>query len=337
VSSRFRMPESRASSSDGRGAKRHRARPVVLTLGTLLVAALAYGLFQGGASAGSGHLASCASVQHGTVSYGGYGGQGGYGGYGGYGGHGGYGGYGGYQGCPPVPLSVHITSGPPSTTTDVTATFTWDSTPPGYPGPYECSVDGQVVANPCKSPYTTSQLALGQHKFTVDVPVKGGNGPSDSYGWTIVAPSQVTGQPGGGGSSSSGGNPPSNPPPDHTPPVIRIHGQTIFSLRALLKHGILIPITCNEPCTIQLQLLLAHGLAHHLGLAAHHPVVIGKAHGHLKGAGTLKLRLKVSHKAARHLRHLLHRHGVLRATVQANGTDNAGNKSSRHKRIKLKH
>lgn len=101
----------------------------------------------------------------------------------------------------PVADSVTITSGPPSPTTQTSATFTFVGT--GAATHFRCALDAAAAA-PCTSPSSYSGLATGTHTFAVfgyrgDVSV----GVSDRRQWTITAPAPP---------------PPSPPPPSPSPP-----------------------------------------------------------------------------------------------------------------------
>jgi hypothetical protein len=71
---------------------------------------------------------------------------------------------------PPLgsPPDTSITSGPPASTTDTTASFTFTANegPPVSPVTFECHIDGAAFA-PCTSPQVVSGLGLGGHTFEV--------------------------------------------------------------------------------------------------------------------------------------------------------------------------
>lgn len=105
--------------------------------------------------------------------------------------------------------SVTITSGPPSPTTQTSATFTFVGT--GAATHFRCALDS-AAATACTSPRSYSGLAPGTHTFAVfgyrgDVSV----GVSDRRQWTITAP--VPPPP-----SPSPPPPAPSPPPPPTPP-----------------------------------------------------------------------------------------------------------------------
>src|SRR5690349_2114103 len=94
--------------------------------------------------------------------------------------------------------TVTITSGPSDPTTSTDATFTWTVVAARWAA-RECSLDdGPFVA--CSSPTTFTDLALGQHTFTVRTTRRNGEVHSDSASWTIVTASglptvDITDQP----------------------------------------------------------------------------------------------------------------------------------------------
>ncbi|WNG33155.1 adhesin [Archangium violaceum] len=85
-----------------------------------------------------------------------------------------------------------ITSGPVGTTSENSATFTFDSNEPGVT--YECSLDGADFA-PCSSPVTFTGLSEGEH--TVQVRARDAAGNVDATPatrtWTVSADSGNTG------------------------------------------------------------------------------------------------------------------------------------------------
>jgi hypothetical protein len=77
-----------------------------------------------------------------------------------------------------------ITGGPPATTTETTATFTWalaDATN------FECKLDSGDFTG-CMSGQTYQELATGPHTFEVRATSDEGAGPAATHSWTIVAP-----------------------------------------------------------------------------------------------------------------------------------------------------
>jgi hypothetical protein len=87
----------------------------------------------------------------------------------------------------PVPPDTSIVSGPPATTTDTVATFTFAADQPGVG--YECSLDGAAFAG-CETPHEVAGLAVGSHELAaraVDPADKVDPTPA-TYAWTVEAP-----------------------------------------------------------------------------------------------------------------------------------------------------
>jgi RNA polymerase sigma factor (sigma-70 family) len=84
-----------------------------------------------------------------------------------------------------TPPSATITSGPPTSTTETGATFSFTA---GEPASFTCGLDGSGFS-PCSSPKGYQGLATGQHTFTVRATDAAGNtGAPASYSWTITPP-----------------------------------------------------------------------------------------------------------------------------------------------------
>ena len=82
--------------------------------------------------------------------------------------------------------SVTLTSTPPASTTDTSASFAFSANESGVA--YECSLDGVAYAA-CTSPATSQALGVGAHSFGVRGRDSAGNvGQPASFGWSIVAP-----------------------------------------------------------------------------------------------------------------------------------------------------
>ncbi|MCX7624163.1 MAG: metallophosphoesterase [Thermomicrobium sp.] len=86
-----------------------------------------------------------------------------------------------------APPETTITSGPPATTSETTATFAFAASEPAT---FQCSLDGGPV-QPCTSPVTYSGLSAGLHTFSVTAIDSAGNvDPSPAtWSWEIAAPS----------------------------------------------------------------------------------------------------------------------------------------------------
>ncbi len=83
---------------------------------------------------------------------------------------------------------VTITDGPSGTVETSEATFTFTTDPIDPDAVFQCQLDG-AMAEPCNSPVTYSDLANGEHTFTVHATDTFGNVGSDaSRTWTVVVP-----------------------------------------------------------------------------------------------------------------------------------------------------
>ena len=82
-----------------------------------------------------------------------------------------------------------IDSGPPSSTSSTSATFTFHSDDPG--ASFECSLDG-FAFQPCSSGVTYQDLGVGSHIFQVRAsgPNSGTDSSPATWNWTITSPQQ---------------------------------------------------------------------------------------------------------------------------------------------------
>ena len=82
--------------------------------------------------------------------------------------------------------SVTLTSTPPASTTETSASFAFTASEPDVA--FECSLDGVAYAA-CTSPASYQSLGVGAHSFAVRGRDAAGNvGQPASFGWSIVAP-----------------------------------------------------------------------------------------------------------------------------------------------------
>ena len=80
-----------------------------------------------------------------------------------------------------------ITSGPPQSTTDTTATIGFTDTQPGVS--FECLYPGYTIFLSCGSPATASYLGLGTYTFRVRALDTAGTASAETtYTWTVIAP-----------------------------------------------------------------------------------------------------------------------------------------------------
>ncbi len=85
-----------------------------------------------------------------------------------------------------TPPTVTISSAPPATTTDGSATFQFASSEPG--SSFACSLDGGAFAA-CTSAASYTSLAVGSHAFSVTATDAAGNtSQAATHNWTIVTP-----------------------------------------------------------------------------------------------------------------------------------------------------
>ncbi|HXF97241.1 MAG TPA: Ig-like domain-containing protein [Gaiellaceae bacterium] len=102
---------------------------------------------------------------------------------------------------PQPPATPTIDSGPPSVTTETTASFTFSSATPGVT--YLCRLDGASFAA-CTSPKSYGSLATGEHRFEVKAQDAAGlESGVASFSWRIEAPASA----------------PTPPPPPPDPPA----------------------------------------------------------------------------------------------------------------------
>ena len=82
--------------------------------------------------------------------------------------------------------TVTLTSTPPTSTTETSASFTFSANEPDVG--YECSLDGAGYSA-CTSPTSHQSLGVGTHSFAVRAHDAAGNlGQPATFGWSIVAP-----------------------------------------------------------------------------------------------------------------------------------------------------
>jgi hypothetical protein len=93
---------------------------------------------------------------------------------------------------PTAPPDTAIASGPASTTTDTSASFTFTSSPAG--ASFECSLDGAAFTA-CSSPQSYSGLTVATHTFQVRAVDASGNAdPSPATAtWTVESPPPPSG------------------------------------------------------------------------------------------------------------------------------------------------
>jgi hypothetical protein len=82
--------------------------------------------------------------------------------------------------------TVTLTSTPPASTTETSASFAFTASEPDVA--FECSLDGGTFTG-CVSPASYQSLGVGTHSFAARGRDAAGNvGPPASFGWSIVAP-----------------------------------------------------------------------------------------------------------------------------------------------------
>ncbi|MBK9053053.1 MAG: DNRLRE domain-containing protein [Chloroflexi bacterium] len=90
-----------------------------------------------------------------------------------------------------TPPHTTINSGPPASTSDTSATFTFAADEPGVT--FECALDG-VAFTACTTPATVNGLSVGEHTVTVRATDQAGNVDPvpASYTWTVLPPPDTT-------------------------------------------------------------------------------------------------------------------------------------------------
>ena len=86
--------------------------------------------------------------------------------------------------------SVTITDGPPASTHNVNALFTFESNDPL--ATFECALDGATYGS-CETPYQLTGVAAGAHELSVRaINSVGGAGTPATRAWTVLAPPDTT-------------------------------------------------------------------------------------------------------------------------------------------------
>ncbi len=110
-------------------------------------------------------------------------------------------------------------------------------------------------------------------------------------------------------------------PVDTAPPSLVLEPGT-KKLKDALAHGVKLKLSCSEACTLGVALTLDFKTAHGLHIAAaKKPVKVGAAHASLAAPGRTTVKIALSKKAKRALRH----RKSLKLTAQVTATDGAGN------------
>jgi hypothetical protein len=116
---------------------------------------------------------------------------------------------------------------------------------------------------------------------------------------------------------------PPGPTPDTTPPVLSVTAKPRIALKALLKGGYPVKVSCNENCSVTAVLQLSTKEARKRGLAA--SADIGTARAALVAGAGKQLSVRLTKKAAKRLRRA---HG-LTVTLRVTAADAAGNSTGR--------
>jgi len=221
-----------------------------------------------------------------------------------------------------------INSGPPETTASTAAQFSFSSSE--NPSTFDCKLDGGAFA-PCLSPKDYAALSDGQHTFEVRATDAAGNpDPTPpSRSWTITMP---------GPTSSPTTQPPSNPLilpavgqfPDTTLDGAAVKVPNRAGLTRALRRGLLVRLSCGEPCVATLRLWLAPRAATRLGVAS--GVVVGRSRARLSAPGSIRVRVRFSREA----RSRLARRRLVRIRLRAMITDVAGNRRQSSRRVTLR-
>ena len=107
---------------------------------------------------------------------------------------------------------------------------------------------------------------------------------------------------------------------DVTAPLV---GVTVRAqrLRTVLRHGLRATVSCTEPCTADLRLLLSRALARRYGLVRRSAPTVAHRTVRLLRPGRLPLRLHLTRRAARALRNAPR----ITFTLRTSARDDAGN------------
>jgi subtilisin-like proprotein convertase family protein len=122
---------------------------------------------------------------------------------------------------------------------------------------------------------------------------------------------------------------PEPPPPDLTVEGAAIRAPARLLLARALRRGVPVRVTCGEPCTARLRLLVAARTARRLGIAR--SAVVGRASAQLAAPGSRRVRVHFSDRTRRKLA----RARSLRLVVRAVITDVAGNRRTLSRTVTL--
>jgi serine protease AprX len=204
------------------------------------------------------------------------------------------------------------TAAPDTALSQSGTTFTFSSEPGAR---FECS-DDEGPWTACASPLSRAGQPPGTHSLAVQAVDRAGNADPTpaSASWTVPAP------------------PPQEqlwaPPADTQAPELTLAGALARKLSLLRGGGLLVPVRCDEACTLRAELQLASRPAQRL----HLPVRLAKAAGELAGAGAYDLRLRPSRANRARLRRVR----SLKLTIVVVATDAAGNEDRLSRSLKLR-
>lgn len=158
--------------------------------------------------------------------------------------------------------ATEITNGPSGTVTARTATFGFSASDASS---FECSLDGGPFAA-CASPWSSSALALGEHRFAVRaIDALGNVGAVASRTWTIAgssvataspqepAPAPVTESVARAGSAGAVPVAGTVPAPKAASPVATLSARMTISrrrLRTVLRRGLRVSLSCSSSCRV---------------------------------------------------------------------------------------
>jgi serine protease AprX len=205
------------------------------------------------------------------------------------------------------------TAAPDTTLSRSGTTFTFGSEPGAR---FECSGDGGAWSA-CTSPLSREGLAPGPHSLAVRAVDPAGNwDPTpETRSWTVEAPPPAV-------------PPPAAPAPDTDAPEVTLAATVSKRLALLRGRGLLVPLRCDEACSLRAELRLAPRVARQLRV----PARLAKAAAELTDAGTYELRLRPSRRNRLRLR----RARLLRLTLVVVASDAAGNEERLSLTLKLR-
>lgn len=178
---------------------------------------------------------------------------------------------------------------------------------------------GDTAAKTITIPVTQDSIDEPDETFAVKL--------SRSDGTPVLAPNSVTvtitdddEPPATGGGTPTGGT--STPVVDVTKPAATLRAASSIRLATLLRRGLPVTFSCDEPCSGRVQLRIGKRVLASKTLA--------------RAAGTRSARLRLSRRRRAELGRLMRGRGSRSARLSATFTDAAGNASARSRSLRIK-